>query len=356
MRCPRVTELPPFVGGKTGWPWTEETPPLPDFMPDGSSWTRLSIVTPSFNQGHFIEETIRSVLLQGYPNLEYIIIDGGSTDGAVEIIRKYEPWLAYWVSEPDRGQSHAINKGWMRASGDIVAYLNSDDTLKPEALRRVAEAFTAQPSTAMVYGDCNLVDSEGRFVQRMKARPFDRASLLLVDYIHQSSAFVGRNAVERVGLLDESLLMCMDYDYWVRLAMTGSGMTYIPEVLSSARLTSHTKTASLTLRFLPDAIQVLDSVYNRSDVPDDARHVKRRAYANAWRLGGVRYFDAKMRWSAIKALFRSLWWNPWPGWRPLAVALLLAGQAALGVNWRSAYTYEKALGFQSRSDDRAPSQ
>jgi len=120
MRCPRLKDLPSPPHGKKGWPWTEETPPLPDTMPDGRPWPRISIVTPSYNQAEFIEETIRSVLLQGYPDIEYIIIDGGSTDGSVKIIKKYEPWLTYWVSEPDRGQSHAINKGMKRATGEIL--------------------------------------------------------------------------------------------------------------------------------------------------------------------------------------------------------------------------------------------
>ena len=105
MHCPTLAELPPPPPDKTGWPWSEESPPLPATMPDGSPWPRISIVTPSYNQGQFIEETIRSVLLQGYPNLEYIVMDGGSTDNSVEIVRNYNSWLAYWVSEPDRGQA-----------------------------------------------------------------------------------------------------------------------------------------------------------------------------------------------------------------------------------------------------------
>src|SRR4030042_6265175 len=126
MRCPTLKELPSPPQGKTGWPWTEESPQLHNTMPDGSPWPKISIVTPSFNQGQFIEETIRSVLLQGYSDLEYIIIDGGSKDDSIELIRKYEKWLTYWVSEPDHGQSHAINKGFRKASGEIVAWLNSD--------------------------------------------------------------------------------------------------------------------------------------------------------------------------------------------------------------------------------------
>jgi cellulose synthase/poly-beta-1,6-N-acetylglucosamine synthase-like glycosyltransferase len=109
MRCPTLSDLPPPPPQKTGWPWTEESLQLPDLMPNGSEWPQISIVTPNYNYGQFIEETIRSVLLQGYPNLEYIIIDGASTDNSSEIVQRYESWLSYWISEEDKGQSDAIN-------------------------------------------------------------------------------------------------------------------------------------------------------------------------------------------------------------------------------------------------------
>lgn len=145
MRRSTLKELPPPPSGRYGWPWTEENPRLPDTMPNGSSWPRVSIVTPSYNQAHFLEETIRSVLLQGYPNLEYIIMDGGSTDGSVDIIHKYEPWLAYWFSGKDQGQSHAINKGWAHSTGDYMAWLNSDDVYLPKSVVRAVNALQAKP-------------------------------------------------------------------------------------------------------------------------------------------------------------------------------------------------------------------
>src|SRR5437773_6556922 len=169
MICPRLAELPPPSAGRTGWPWTQESGWWADSRRRAMAWPRISVITPSFNQGQFLEETIRSVLLQGYPNLDYIIIDGGSTDGSVEVVKKYEPWLTYWVSEPDRGQSHAINKGWQRAHGDVLAWLNSDDTYNPDALRCAAEALQQNPAAGMVYSDMNYIDVSSNVIYRLRS-------------------------------------------------------------------------------------------------------------------------------------------------------------------------------------------
>jgi glycosyltransferase involved in cell wall biosynthesis len=336
-----LTEIPLSPAGKTGWPWTETSPPLPDAMPDGSPWPRVSIVTPSYNQGLYIEETIRSVLLQGYPHLEYLIMDGGSTDTSVQLIRKYEAWIDDWVSEKDRGQSHAINKGWERARGQIITYLNSDDTLAPGAVRRVAEAFHAHPEAAVVYGDCNLTNGEGQLITTLRSQSYNRSNLLLADFIQQSSAFVRRSAVEQVGLLDEAFHMAMDYEYWVRLAIAGFHMHHLPAVLSMARLTADTKTGGSAVRFCDDSLLILDRVYDQRSLPADVRRVKRAAYGNVWRLGGVRYFDAGHRGRAIKAMLTALRWNPLPGWRPWVLSVLVMLQCAVGVHWWSARTVEK---------------
>jgi glycosyltransferase involved in cell wall biosynthesis len=141
MRCPSLIELPPPPKGKSGWPWTVETPPAS--RPGQHNSIKISIVTPSLNQGQYIEETIRSVVLQGYPNLEYIIIDGGSSDQSVEIIKKYSSHLAFWTIEKDHGQSDATNKGLKRATGEIYGWINSDDCLARDTLWEVAKAYRA---------------------------------------------------------------------------------------------------------------------------------------------------------------------------------------------------------------------
>jgi len=194
-------------------------------MADGRPWPRISIITPSFNQGQFIERTIRSVLLQGYPNLEYFIMDGGSGDGTVEIIRKYEPWLTGWVSEKDRGQSHAINKGLARATGTIVNWLNSDDILLPGALAGVAALSVKRPDCVAWAGACRRVDHKGRLIVTYQPRGLTRDQLAdwyHQGYVSQPACFFSRAASDRVGPVAEDLHYSLDMDYWIRLAGIGT--------------------------------------------------------------------------------------------------------------------------------------
>ena len=199
-------------------------------------YTKITVVTPSYNQAQFLERTILSVLNQNYPNLEYIIIDGGSTDGSVEIIKRYESKLAYWVSEPDRGQSHAINKGWKMSSGQILAYLNSDDTYRDGALFSIAKYFTKHHEVDMVYGDVYVIDEMDRLVY-----PFICAEFNLQRYIKDCNYFIPQQAVffrrqifEKVGLLDENLHFKMDRDYFIRIGMKGC-VKRIPHYLAHFR-------------------------------------------------------------------------------------------------------------------------
>ena len=220
MRCPTLAELPPPTPGCTDWPWTAESAQLPDLKPNGLAWPRISIVTPSYNQAPFIEATIRSILLQGYPNVEYLIVDGGSTDGSVDIIRRYEGHLAYWVSEPDRGQAHAINKGFARATGDIISWLNSDDIYEPNVLRLVAETLDPMAGPYVVFGDCLLMDDQGRARQVYRGidRPFYRKLCYWRGWdIPQPTVFVARRMIEEVGPLDESLHLVLDCEWFLRV-------------------------------------------------------------------------------------------------------------------------------------------
>jgi glycosyltransferase involved in cell wall biosynthesis len=217
MQPPTLTNLPAPPAGTHGWPWTEAPPPGDR---NGEEPPRITVVTPSLDQAAYLEQTIRSVLLQGYPNLEYIVVDGGSRDGSVEIIRRYEPWLAQWVSEPDRGQAHAINKGFLRSTGDILAWLNSDDFYAPSALA-IAGRHLARGGCAALVGHCLRIHSSGTPPWLLRGRYAGRRRLLAFwkGYeMHQPSIFWTRQAYEKTGLLDEELHDILDFDYWVRLS------------------------------------------------------------------------------------------------------------------------------------------
>ena len=244
MHCPSLKDLPP-PPGKRGWPWTKESPPFPPTMPNGEPWPKISIVTPSFNQGQFIEETIRSVLLQNYPNLEYIIIDGGSTDETIKIIKKYEPWLKYWVSEPDRGQSHAINKGLLLSKGDIICWINSDDCFKPSALSFVGNNLKIdQPFWLIGATELTNADRIKKYVRYSENNISEKTFLLWnLNWIPQQSTFWNRKIMEVCGLLDESLHYAMDVDYFYRLFLINKP-SVCKEILSFYRIQNDAKTVS----------------------------------------------------------------------------------------------------------------
>lgn len=214
-----LKDLPPPPYGKSGWPWTTRIKPLPERMPDGGEWPRLSIITPSYNQGQFLEATIRSVLLQGYPNLEYIIIDGGSSDRSVEIIKKYEKYLSYWHSQTDRGQADAINQGLERSCGEILGWINSDDVYVKGAFLKIVKAFHAYPDYIVVHGNRILINEMGEVTGWMALPPFDPKKL--VYNVCSETSFWKRSAMAKVGLLNASLQFALDLEFFSRLYKQG---------------------------------------------------------------------------------------------------------------------------------------
>src|SRR5215208_1970372 len=216
----------------------------------------ISVVTPSYNQAHFIEDTIRSVLSQDYPHMEYLIVDGGSTDNTVEIIRKYESRLTWWVSEKDLGQTDAINKGFARAKGDILAWINSDDTYESGAITAAVNYFHAHPEVGMIYGDCNFINERGDVIGK-----FDSAQtnyrLLRQGYTHipQQTMFFRANLWKQVGPLDPSFYFAMDYDLWTRISAR-SEIKYVPQTWANFRLHTSGKTILADDRCWPEMIRV----------------------------------------------------------------------------------------------------
>jgi glycosyltransferase involved in cell wall biosynthesis len=202
----------------------------------------VSIITPSFNQVRYLETTIRSVLDQDYPAIEYIIVDGGSTDGSLEIIQSFSDRLAWWVSEKDRGQTDAINKGFARVKGEILAWLNSDDTYQPHAITEAVNFLRERSEVGLVYGDANFIDENGRVIGRFPAAQTDYRRLRQ-GYVHipQQASFWRADLWRKVGPLDPSFYFAMDYDLWVRLAALAP-VQYTPRLWANFRLHSQGKT------------------------------------------------------------------------------------------------------------------
>jgi glycosyltransferase involved in cell wall biosynthesis len=263
MHCPKLIELPPPPTGRTGWPWTEETTPLPQTPSDGKPWPSISIVTPSYNQGIYLEETIRSILLQDYPNLEYIIIDGGSTDNSAAIIKKYERWLTYWVSEPDQGQPHAINKGLGRSTGEIFHWINSDDYLLAGALGKIAAALgdaDAVAGTVINFDESghreSIVPGELDAVRMIFSEPSTRW--------HQPGLWFRRKSVIACGGIDEGYHYSFDWDLTIRYLGRFPLVNYLREVVVHFRLHPQSKTVATWERFLQERYRILHKLAETS--------------------------------------------------------------------------------------------
>jgi len=285
----------------------------------------VSIVTPSFNQGGFIAETIASVLGQDYPHVEYLVVDGGSTDGTLDVLRHFGKRLS-WVSEPDRGQSEAINKGWRRTGGDIVAWLNADDLYRPGVIRKVVAFLQEHADVDLVYGDCDHIDARGDVLRRHHARPADGADLLCspVGIIPQPSTFLRRRVLQTAGYLDETLHQCMDFDYWVRVAAQHR-IAYLPECLAAFRVHPGSKTVRQSARASKERLEVYERFFRLPDLPDRLRRVEREAMSTVYyrianhhflngdlkqarrcALTGWRYLPWKLRRTQLKVLVLGL--------------------------------------------------
>mgnify|MGYP001221609851 CR=1 FL=1 len=253
MKPLTLDDLPSPPQNKVGWPWTEQSEILSDRMPDGSEWPRISIVTPSYNYGRFIEETIRSVLLQGYPNLEYIIIDGGSTDDTIEIIKKYQLWLTYWISEPDQGQTDAINKGFAICSGDIFTWLNADDSYNSSnTLRAIVKYY--QEGYELIVGECSITDINGNkdFTKQQYGRS---VPVNFKEYLEfwrtpsfpQPAVFVSKTISDSAFPLDTSLNFVMDFQFFLKVLHQNPKSIWINQEWVNFKYHGKNKTSNSTL-------------------------------------------------------------------------------------------------------------
>ncbi len=284
----------------------------------------VSIVTPSFNQAAFLAECLRSVLDQGYPHLEYIVMDGGSTDGSLEIIKKYASRLAAWESRQDKGQAEAINKGFARAHGEIYAWLNSDDIYLPGAIRSAVKALEIHPEAVMVYGDMQAVDQAGRMFNRLTYRQLSLEDLLCFQIIGQPAVFMRRTAFEKAGGLEPSFHFLLDHQLWIKLAEQGP-MIHVDQQWAAARYHPAAKNRARAAEFGREAFRILDWAAAQPALAARLAPVGRRAQASAHRVDARYLLDSGQARPALNAWMQALRIHP-----PTALARLnLAGSALL---------------------------
>lgn len=242
MTAVRIEDLPSPPEGRTGWPWTKGSEQVPPVRPDGSPWPSVSVVTPSFNQGQYLEETIRSVLLQGYPNLEYFVMDGASSDESVAIITKYARWLSGWVSQADKGQADAIAAGLERCTGDVWSYINSDDLLMPNTLRTVGEVAGQGD---LIAGDCENFGPDMRSALVRNHGLSAHSLVSLTGYSFQQPAlWFMRNGVLSCGGIQRDLHYCFDWDLAIRYLHCAPRVIYLDKTIAKFRLHPASKTVS----------------------------------------------------------------------------------------------------------------
>ncbi len=285
---------------------------------------RVSIITPSYNQARFLEQSIRSVLEQDYPNIEYILMDGGSTDDSLQIIQKYSPRLAYWVSQPDAGQSVAINEGLRHATGDIWAWMNSDDAYLPGAVRKAVDWLQANPQADIAYGDCLVMNEAGQDQHYFHAPEFKLESALTGAIgIPSGSTFLRKSVYDRLGGFNESLHYSLDSDYWMR-ALLFCSFSHIPEALSLFRVYSAAKTWDVRQsgRRAREIVEMNQRFWHRADLPNNFRHFQSRSIANACLFAAQLSLQAGDRTTCVRHIRKSLTMG-FPALKPRLLSLLV---------------------------------
>lgn len=265
---------------------------------------KLSIVTPSFQQAKYLEQTITSVLSSQRLPDEYFVIDGGSTDGSLEIIQRYAERLTGWVSEKDRGQANAINKGFAMCSGDVLGWLNSDDTIEPEAYTQILQAFERDPDLAIVYGNVNSIDAEGTIFNRQTFKQFSITDLACFNIISQPAVFFRRSAWEAAGQLDESYHYLLDHHLWLRLATQGKTL-YLPKVLANARYHADAKNIAAAAKFGEEAFRIAEWMSTYPALQAIYQQNKYSILSGANSIDAFYQVEAGNQMKALAAMFRA---------------------------------------------------
>ena len=304
MPAIKKIEIPPASCAKNGWLWNEKSGDSQNYEISNKEFPKISIITPSYNQGDFIEETIRSVLLQDYPDIEYIVVDGKSSDNTIELLKKYGNHLT-WTSEPDDGQTDAINKGLKKSTGDIVAYLNSDDIYLPGTFLKIVQYFKNNPETDMIYGNIVHINKKSEIIEYKKTKQVTIDNIFTFNvYVPQPTVFLRRSLVKNVGCFDYKLHLAMDFDYWVRI-IKNYNISYVNEYLAAARIYPEAKSSSLTSGYKDEFLYIIDKFFSDSSAIQ-MNKLKNKAkgmiYLNAARIELMKFSNKEARKNIIQSL------------------------------------------------------
>ena len=269
----------------------------------------VSIVTPSFNQARFLEATLGSVLKQDYPRIEYLVVDGSSTDGSVDIIRRYANRLDWWVSEKDSGQSEAINKGLHRARGEFVGWLNSDDIYLPGAVSAAVTVFQSHPQAGLIYGDAMAIDTDSKPINLMRARQYTLKDLMAFQIICQPSAFMRRSVLEDVDYLNPAYQLLMDNLLWMCMAQKAP-IVYVPQTWAAARYHDQAKNRTRGAAYGREARVMITDLKSRSEFSDLIRSDEKHILAGVERFDAFYLTDAGQPRAALRSYWRSFRLHP----------------------------------------------
>ena len=289
-----------------------------------SSSPRISIITPSFNQADYLDQTIRSVLDQNYPDLEYLIADGASTDRSVGIIKEHSERLAWWVSEKDAGQADAINKGFARATGEIIAWINSDDYYLPDTLATVAELFAANPDAGIIYGDVLSVDGDGNPINVQRFAQYSLEDLMTFKIISQPGVFMRRSVLEQAGYLDLDYHFLLDHHLWLRVAQLAP-MIYTPQTLAVAHYHADAKNIAHAERFGAEAFKILYWMDGQPKLRSLLKENRKKVLAGAHHLDAFYLVEAGKMRAGLAAYGRAFFNHPstaLKSWKRILYALL----------------------------------
>jgi glycosyltransferase involved in cell wall biosynthesis len=311
----------------------------------------VSIITPSFNQAQYLESTILSVLNQDYPNLEYVVVDGLSTDGSQEIIKKYEDKLSWWISEPDLGQADAINKGLKKTSGEIVAWLNSDDLHLPWTINQAVKLFSANPEAGLVYGDAVSADGSGKLLNELRFEQWDISDLLMFRIICQPAVFMRRETLNRTGFLDPSYHFFLDHELWIRIARQ-SRIVHHPQIWAVSRYHPQAKNVTLAEQAGQDVWRILEWARSENALADLFSKQSRKIWSGAHQINARYLLDSGKSAEAFREYINAAqkWFPSISGyWH----RLIFAGLSMIGLGFLGKWYYSlKGLNTPSINNDQ----